>query len=62
MIKAKIMDGDNIGMGKVGRRARFLAKPLLEGLIIGIILMQNFDRHRTFQHQIPRPEHIRHAT
>ncbi len=32
LVQPEIMDGDNVGMGKVGRGARLLAKTLLEGI------------------------------
>ena len=34
LVKTKIMDSDNVGMGKIGGGARLLPKTLLEGFVI----------------------------
>ena len=61
MVEPKIMDRDNVGMREVCGSARLLAKTLLEGIIVGIVLVQHLDRHRPFQHQVTGAEHVRHA-
>ena len=47
MVKAKVMNSNDVRMRKICRSARLLTKTLLEGAIIRIIFMQNFDRDRS---------------
>ena len=60
LVEAEIMNGDNIGMGEVRRSTRLLPEALLEGFIHGILLVQDLDGHISFQHQVTRPEDVRH--
>ena len=51
-IKTKVMDGDDVGMREVGSGFGFRSKTLPKSLVSGVILAQNFNRYRPFQHQI----------
>ena len=61
LVETKIMYGDDVGVGKICSSTRLLAEALLEGFILRIMLVQQLYRHIAFQHQITRPEDIRHA-
>ena len=61
IVIAKIIYGDNIGVRKIGRRARFVAKLLLEIGVFGIIFAQNLDRHITIKHLITGTKNPGHA-
>src|SRR5687768_11790528 len=50
LIESKVMDRDDVGMRKICRSARLLAEALLKRIIVGIILVQDLDRHRSLQH------------
>ena len=61
VIKAEIMDGDNVGVREVSRGARFCFEAFLKVIVVRIFFMQDLDRNRTFEHQVACKKHIRHA-
>ena len=46
------MDGDNVRVGEVRGCFRFLFETLPEILVARVIIPQNLDRHRAFQHLV----------
>jgi len=58
---AKIMDCDNIGMGKIGRGTCFLTEAFLKSFVARVIFTQELDRDVTIKHQIARAEYTGHA-
>jgi hypothetical protein len=61
-IVTKIMNGDDIGMGEIGRRFGFQAKLFAEPIIVRIILAQQFDGYQAFEHCVFRFVNHGHST
>lgn len=61
-VQAKIVDGDNIWVGKIGGGLGFLVESQAEFLVLGEILAQDFYGNRTFEGKILGPIYDCHAS
>ena len=61
LVQAEIVDGDDIGMGEVGRRPCFVLELAVEVRAVRLVFAQDLDGHVAVQQRVAGPVDQRHA-